>query len=154
LERWACCTTASVPGGTGGGTDSAGSPFPPIDQEGTLFAGELAVVFRDAPEVKDFLEKFMGEEVQCEMGGVQASSRISPNVDVGPDCYANELLAGASEVLTEALSSGTGRFDASDLMPTAVGAGSFWTGMIDYMRQGPGSLDQVLADIEASWPAE
>lgn len=94
----------------------------------------------------------MAEEVQCEMGSVQISSRISPNVNVGPECYANDILAGASEILTEALSKGTGRFDASDLMPAAVGSGSFWSGMIDYVRGGPSSLDGVLADIEASWP--
>ena len=35
------------------------------------------------------------------MGGVTASSRISPNVDVGPDCYANDILADASVILTE-----------------------------------------------------
>jgi alpha-glucoside transport system substrate-binding protein len=104
--------------------------------------------------VKDFLDKFMAEEVQCEMGGVAASSRISPNVNVGPDCYANELLAGASEVLTESLEAGTGRFDASDLMPTAVGAGSFWTGMVEYMRQGPEAIDGILEDIESSWPEQ
>jgi alpha-glucoside transport system substrate-binding protein len=86
------------------------------------------------------------------MGGVPASSRISPNVNVGPDCYANEILAGASEVLTTALKEGTGRFDASDLMPAAVGSGSFWTGMVEYVKSGPDSLDGVLADIEASYP--
>jgi alpha-glucoside transport system substrate-binding protein len=154
LHRQASFINAFFPEDTEAGKDYDWFPFPPIDQEGTLFAGELAVVFRNAPEVKDFLEQFMGEEVQCAMGGVTASSRISPNVNVGADCYANDILADASEVLTEALASGTGRFDASDLMPTAVGAGSFWTGMIDYMRQGPQALDGILADIEDSWPAE
>jgi hypothetical protein len=33
-----------------------------------------------------------------------------------------------------------------------VGSGSFWTGMITYIQEGPESLDGVLADIEASWP--
>ncbi|MGH2755782.1 MAG: ABC transporter substrate-binding protein [Actinomycetota bacterium] len=154
LHRQASFINAFFPEDAEAGVDYDWFPFPPIDQEGTLFAGELAVVFRDAPEVKDFLDQFMAEEVQCEMGGVTASSRISPNVNVGPDCYANELLAGASEVLTEALEQGTGRFDASDLMPPAVGSGSFWTGMVQYMRNGPDSLDGVLDDIEASWPAE
>ncbi len=56
-------------------------------------------------------------------------------------------------VLTEALSSGTGRFDASDMMPAAVGSGSFWTGMVRYMQDGPDSLQSVLDEIEASWPA-
>ena len=152
LHRQASFINAFFPEGTEAGVDYDWFPLPPIDQEGTLFAGELAVVFRDAPEVRDFLNEFMGEEIQCEMGGIAASSRISPNVNVGPDCYANSILADASEVLTGALETGTGRFDASDLMPTEVGAGSFWTGMVNYMRQGPDSLDKVLGDIEASWP--
>lgn len=154
LHRQASFINAFFPEDAEAGVDYDWFPFPPIDQEGTLFAGELAVAFRDAPEVKDFLERFISQEFQCAMGGVQASSRISPNVEVGPDCYANDLLAGASEVLTESLDQGTGRFDASDLMPPEVGAGSFWTGMVKYMRQGPDSVDQVLSDIEASWPAE
>ncbi len=87
---------------------TTGSRSPPIDQQGTLFAGEFAVVgTRNRPEVEDFLEQFMGEDVQCAMGGDRASSRISPNVNVGPDCYANPILADASVVLTEALAGGT-----------------------------------------------
>ena len=96
------------------------------------------------PEVVDFLNQFIDQEVQCAMGGVQASSRISPNVNVGSDCYVNDLLADASAILTEALASGTGGFDASDLMPAEVGQGSFWTGMVDYMKEGPDS-------VKASW---
>ncbi|MGH2591787.1 MAG: ABC transporter substrate-binding protein, partial [Actinomycetota bacterium] len=124
LHRQASFIPAFFPEGAEAGVDYDWFPFPPIDQEGTLFAGELAVVFRNAPEIVDFLERFMAVDVQCAMGGDAASSRISPNVDVGPDCYANEILADASAVLTDALAGGTGRFDASDLMPTAVGAGS------------------------------
>ena len=37
-------------------------------------------------------------------------------------------------------------------MPAAVGSGSFWTGMLEYMRNGPDSLEGVLDDIENSWP--
>jgi alpha-glucoside transport system substrate-binding protein len=155
LHRQASFINAFFPEGTEAGVDYDWFPFPPIDQEGTLFAGELAVIGSggNRPEVKEFLDAFMGEEIQCSIGGVTASSRISPNVNVGPDCYANSILADASAVLTEALSSGTGRFDASDLMPGAVGAGSFWTGMVEYMQSGPDSLSGVLDDIEASWPA-
>jgi alpha-glucoside transport system substrate-binding protein len=154
LHRQASFINAFFPEDAEAGVDYDWFPFPPIDQEGTLFAGELAVTFRDAPEIRDFLDQFMGEEVQCAMGGVQASSRISPNVNVGPDCYANDILADASVVLTDALEAGNGRFDASDLMPTQVGAGSFWTGMVTYMQDGPESLTAVLDDIEASWPQE
>jgi alpha-glucoside transport system substrate-binding protein len=142
------------PEGNVAGEDYDWFVLPPIDQEGILYGGELSVVGKNGnrPEVREFLEAFMAEEVQCEMGGIEASSRVSPNVNVGPDCYANDILAGASEILADALTSGTGRFDASDLMPAAVGSGSFWTGMLEYVKSGPSSLDGVLANIEASWP--
>ncbi|MGH9212818.1 MAG: ABC transporter substrate-binding protein [Acidimicrobiales bacterium] len=155
LHRQASFINANFPEDAVAGEDYDWFPLPPIDQEGTLFAGELTVVGANAarPEVVDFLEQFIAEDVQCEMGGVQASSRISPNVNVGADCYSNEILADASVVLTEALTSGTGRFDASDLMPAEVGSGSFWTGMMDYVSNGPDSLEGVLDDIEASWPS-
>jgi alpha-glucoside transport system substrate-binding protein len=155
LHRQASFINANFPETAEAGVDYDWFPLPPIDQEGTLFGGELTVVGKNGnrPEVKDFLDRFMAEDVQCEMGGVQASSRISPNVNVGPDCYANDILADASVVLTDSLTSGTGRFDASDLMPAAVGSGSFWTGMIEYMRNGPDNVEQVLDDIEASWPS-
>jgi alpha-glucoside transport system substrate-binding protein len=43
------------------------------------------------------------------------------------------------------------RFDASDLMPGEVGAGSFWKGMVDYVN-GSVDLDAALQEIDASWP--
>jgi alpha-glucoside transport system substrate-binding protein len=155
LHRQASFINASFPETAEAGVDYDWFQLPPIDQEGTLFGGELTVVGTNGnrPEVKDFLDRFMAEDVQCDMGGVQASSRISPNVNVGPDCYANDILADASVILTDSLSSGTGRFDASDLMPAEVGSGSFWTGMIEYMRNGPDNVETVLDNIEDSWPS-
>jgi alpha-glucoside transport system substrate-binding protein len=155
LHRQASFINSFFPKDAKAGTDYDWFPLPPIDKEGILYAGELTVVGKNGnrAEVKDFLDRFIAKAVQCEMGSVTASSRISPNVEVGPDCYANDILAGASEVLTKALSEGTGRFDASDLMPAAVGSGSFWTGMVKYVKDGPSSLDGVLSDIEASWPS-
>jgi alpha-glucoside transport system substrate-binding protein len=154
LHRQASFINAEFPPEAEAGVDYDWFPFPPIDQEGILYGGELTVVGTAGAraEVADFLERFIAQDVQCEMGSVVASSRISPNVDVGPDCYANEGLVEAAGILNEAISSGTGRFDASDLMPAAVGSGTFWTGMIDYMNGGPESLDTVLEDIEAGWP--
>lgn len=43
-----------------------------------------------------------------------------------------------------------GSFDGSDLMPSEVGAGSFWTAMVDWIN---GSETQgVLDTVESSWP--
>jgi alpha-glucoside transport system substrate-binding protein len=152
LHRQASFIPAFFPEDVEAGVDYDWFPFPTIDVEGTLFAGEMSAVFRDAPEVRDFIERFAGTDLQCAQGGEPRSSRISPNIEVGPDCYANEELADAAAILTEALGAGNARFDASDLMPPAVGSGSFWTGMIEYMQQGPDSLQGVLDSIESSWP--
>jgi alpha-glucoside transport system substrate-binding protein len=152
LHRQATFINAFFPPEAEAGVDYDWFAFPPIDQEGTLFAGEFMVTFRDAPEVRDFLERFTSDEVQCAQGGEVASSRISPNINVGADCYANDILAESSEILTTALAEDTGRFDASDQMPPAVGSGSFWSEMMTYMQQGPDSVTQVLDEIESSWP--
>ena len=152
LHRQASFIPAFFPEDAEAGTDYDWFPFPTIEQEGTLFAGEMSAVFRNAPEVRDFIEQFAGAELQCAQGGEPRSSRISPNIEVGPDCYANEELARAAEVLVEALDADIARFDASDLMPPAVGSASFWTGMVEYMQQGPDSLESVLDQIESSWP--
>ncbi len=140
LHRQASFINSFFPKDAKAGVDYDWFPLPPIDQDGTLYAGELTVVGKNGnrPEVVDFLKRFIALDVQCKMGGVQASSRISPNVEVGADCYANTILAGASTVLTDALKSGTGRFDASDLMPSAVGSGSEWTEMINLRQERSG----------------
>ena len=43
-------------------------------------------------------------------------------------------------------------FDASDLMPPAVGAGTFWTQSVEWIRNNGANLDTVLQNIDASWP--
>src|SRR5215204_5331718 len=156
LHRQATFINAFFPKGTEYGVDYSAFPFPTIDQQGGLFAGELAVAYRNSPEIKDFLDKFSGEEFQCAMGGDTGLSRLSPNVNVGQDCYANPVLADASGLLAAALKGEGGvqaGFDASDQMPVEVGSGSFWTGMVQYMQEGPDSLDGILQDIDDSWPS-
>ena len=155
LHRQATFINAFFPEGTEYGVDYDAFPFPTIDQQPALFAGELAVAFRNSPEVVDFLERFSGEEMQCAMAGDPGLSRLSPNTNVGADCYSNPVLADASVQLTAALAGETvAGFDASDQMPPEVGSGSFWTGMVEYLQQGPDSLQGILDEIEASWPAE
>src|SRR5512132_2827790 len=156
LHRQATFINAFFPKGTEYGVDYSAFPFPTIDQQGGLFAGEIAVAYRNSPEIKDFLDKFSGEEFQCKMAGDPGLSRLSPNVNVGQDCYANPVLADASGLLAAALKGEGGvqaGFDASDQMPPEVGSGSFWTGMVDYMKEGPDSLDGILQKIDDSWPS-
>ena len=154
LHHQATFVTAFFPEEAESGVDYDWFPTPPIDQDNTLFAGELAVAFDNRPEIVDFLERFSSEEVQCAMGGDPGLGRLSPNVNVGADCYASEILGDASVILSEALAGGTGGFDASDQMPPEVGSGSFWSGMVEYMQQGPDAAPGILEEIEASWPEE
>ena len=77
-------------------------------------------------------------------------SRISPNLAVGASCYANPQLAKAAQVVNDGLKAGNARFDASDQMPSAVGSGSFWTGMVKYVTQGPSSLDAIVPPSAAT----
>ena len=118
LHRQASFITAFFPKNAEAGVDYDWFPFPEIDQQGTLFAGEMMVTFRDAPETRDFLTRFMGEEVQCAMGEEPGSSRISPNVNVESTCYPNPILAGASEVLARALA---GEAEAGAVTPHEAG---------------------------------
>jgi alpha-glucoside transport system substrate-binding protein len=50
------------------------------------------------------------------------------------------------EILTSAT---TFRFDGSDLMPGKIGAGAFWTGMVDFV--GGKSAETVATDIQKAW---
>ena len=112
------------------------------------------MVFKDTPAVRDFLGRFAGTEVQCAQGkSIDTSAHLAQRERRLPRCYANKQLADASKVLTEALKANNARFDASDLMPSAVGSGSFWTGMVKYVQGGRNALAGVLSDIDKSWPA-
>src|SRR3954449_8368406 len=70
LHRQASFINASFPADAKAGVDYDWFPLPPIDQEGTLYAGELTVVGKNGnrPEVVDFLNKFISKDVQCAMG--------------------------------------------------------------------------------------
>ena len=45
------------------------------------------------------------------------------------------------------------RFDASDIMPAEVGAGTFWGGMVEWVSDNGDGTESVFQDIEDSWPA-
>ncbi len=74
-------------------------------------------------------------------------SFLTPHTGVNLDTYADDTLRKQGEIMLNAT---TFRFDGSDLMPAAVGQGTFWTGMVDYT--GGKSAAEVAAAIDASWP--
>ena len=150
LHRQASFIVSFFPDDVVIGEDVEVFAFPAIDgADGALIAGELAVAFNDRPEVASFLEVFSGREAQCAQGSFAGVARISPNMETSADCYRDPVVALSAETLLTALEAGTARFDASDLMPPAVGSGSFWSGMNAWMRGA--ELEEVLADIAESW---
>jgi alpha-glucoside transport system substrate-binding protein len=120
--------------------------FPPISPVfGTplLGSGDLIGVFNDTPEamaLADYLASAEAQALWC-----AALGKLAINTTVDPSIYPDAITAQAAGMLAEA---STFRFDGSDLMPAAVGSGTFWTGVLDYISGIP--LDTVLEAIEAS----
>ena len=73
---------------------------------------------------------------------------LTPLKTVNPEVYGDATLKKMGEIL---LNASTFRFDGSDLMPGAVGAGTFWTGMVDYV--GGKDSATAAAQIQKSWDA-
>jgi alpha-glucoside transport system substrate-binding protein len=107
------------------------------------------MVLVDRPEVRAFAE-FLATPEGLE-GWIKTVGVNSPNSKVPAEWYAgNYKLQVANAVLSNANAVG---FDASDLMPPAVGQGSFWTGVSDWANNNGSNTDATLQAIDASWPA-
>ena len=126
--------------------------LPPIDPDNrpVLGGGEFVAAFADRPEVAAF-QTFLSSDTWAnekarttETGGwVSANSGLDvENLSTDFDKLAASVLGDPETVI---------RFDASDLMPGEVGAGTFWTEMVNWFALDK-PTEQVLADIEASWP--
>jgi alpha-glucoside transport system substrate-binding protein len=75
---------------------------------------------------------------------------FSPHKTFDVSLYPSKTLQTiAKDVLYK---SAAARFDGSDLMPAKVGAGTFWTEPIKWIN-GQMDEDQMLANIDKSWPA-
>ncbi|MDM8528714.1 ABC transporter substrate-binding protein [Anaerolineales bacterium HSG24] len=123
--------------------------FPPVDEEygkPFLIAGDIMTMFNDRPEVRATMEYFTVPESVS--GFLEQGGALAAHKTVTPDMYGQDIEQGIAKLIQEATSF---RFDASDLMPGEVGAGSFWKGMTDYVS-GAADLDTVLNEIDTSWP--
>jgi len=146
MHRQASFVTGFFPEGVEAVTDYDFFPFPPIDPAyGTPVLGgaDLIVMFNDTPEARKLMEYLTSakpQEIWAGLGGF-----ISPSKEVNLDSYPDELTKKMADMVVKAE---VFRFDASDLMPAAVGAGSFWSGTLNYV--GGEDLDTILGEIEAS----
>jgi alpha-glucoside transport system substrate-binding protein len=123
---------------------------PGVEEDATAVTGggEIVAAFVDSEEtvaVQTYLSSDTWANNRVEIGGV-----ISANTGLDPENASSDLLATSVELLQDPET--TFRFDASDVMPGAVGTGSFWKGMVDWI--GGKSTAETLDFIEGSWPAE
>ena len=111
-----------------------------------LVAGDIYAMFRDRPEVRAVMQYFTSAESLKTW--VQSGGALAPQKDARLEWYTNPIDRRLGELLKNAKAV---RFDGSDLMPGAVGAGSFWKEMTAYVS-GTHTLDQAVKAIDASWP--
>lgn len=149
LHHQASFIPSFFPEGTQVGVDADFFYFPAYDSKDlgkpVLGAGTLAFITKDTEASRAFIE-FLKTPIAHEVWMAQKSF-LTPMKGVNPDLYGDPTMRKMGDILLNAT---TFRFDGSDLMPGAVGAGTFWTGMVDFV--GGKSAQEVADAIQASWP--
>ena len=132
---------------TEGGITTFYFPGVSADNKPALGGGEFVGAFADRPEVQAvqlYLTTADWNNKKAALGGW-----FSAHLGLDTANVADPVNAVAVEILQNAT---TFRFDASDLMPAEVGAGSFWKEMTAWVAED--KADKAVLDaIQASWPA-
>ncbi len=153
MHRQASFYAANWPEGTKVGPDGDVWAFylPALDDSThpVLGGGEFVTAFADRPEVKAFQTYLASVEWANERAKTCGSGGcVTANKNADPNLLTNPVDKLSAEILTD--KAATFRFDASDLMPGAVGSGTFWKGMVNWIT---GQDDKATLDyIEQSWP--
>jgi alpha-glucoside transport system substrate-binding protein len=121
-------------------------PGPDANTRPVLGGGDLAGAFSNDEDTKKALEYMTSDTFNA---GTKEASYMSPHKGFDLNQYPNETTKEVAKLAYEAT---VFRFDGSDLMPGAVGAGSFWKGMTAWVS-GQKKLDEALKEIEESWPS-
>lgn len=110
--------------------------------------GEFVTAFADRPEVQAF-QAYLSSDTFATLK-VAAGGWVSANSGVPLETYTDPISQLSAKYLTDA--NATFRFDASDLMPAQVGAGSFWKEMTAFFAENK-SVQATTEAIDASWPS-
>lgn len=149
MHKQASFIPSFFPEGTEVGVDADFFYFPAYESKDlgkpVLGAGTLAFITKDTPASRAFIE-WLQTPIAHEVWMAQ-SGFLTPLKTANADLYGSPVLKKQGDIL---LNSTTFRFDGSDLMPGAVGAGTFWTGMVDFV--GGKSAQDVADTVESSWP--
>jgi alpha-glucoside transport system substrate-binding protein len=125
--------------------------LPPVSEEfgnPVLSGGTLVSAFSDSDATMDALLHMASEEY-VELRANAQVGFLSPNTNVDPSVYPNAAASVFLEILNDA---DVVRFDASDLMPGAVGSGSFWSAAVDIVS-GSASVEEAFTEVQDSWPS-
>ncbi|MDO8105893.1 ABC transporter substrate-binding protein [Isoptericola sp. b441] len=110
--------------------------------------GEFLTAFADRPEVQA-VQTYLSTPEWATSRVKVASGWVSANNGVPADAYTSPIDQLSAKYLTDPKA--TFRFDASDLMPAAVGAGEEWSQFTSWFA-GTTSTDAMLKAIDAAWP--
>ncbi|WP_040306343.1 ABC transporter substrate-binding protein [Ahrensia sp. R2A130] len=150
MHRQASFIPAFFPEGTKLGQDADFFYFPAFAEKdlGTpvLGAGILLAMTKESPAARAFMQ-FLKTPIASEIMMAQGAF-LTPSKSANAATYPDDSTRKQGEILTNAT---TFRFDGSDLMPGKIGAGAFWTGMVDYAGGKPAA--EVAAGIQKEWDA-
>ncbi|GAA0807695.1 ABC transporter substrate-binding protein [Spirilliplanes yamanashiensis] len=110
-----------------------------------LGGGDLAAAFSNDDATKKVMSFVTSPQFN---GGTKEGSYISPHKTFDASQYPDETTRKVAQLAYQAT---VFRFDGSDQMPGAVGAGSFWKDSVAWIG-GQKDVDKALNDIESSWP--
>jgi alpha-glucoside transport system substrate-binding protein len=149
LHRQGNFITSFFPATAKSGVDYDVFYLPGIDaQYGSpvLVAGDIWAAFSDRPEVMAVMEYFTkGAHLET---WIKSGGAIAPQKDADLAWYTDPTTRFVAKTIVEASAV---RFDASDLMPGAVGSGAEWKEFTSWIS-GKVTLDQALTNIDAAWP--
>jgi len=152
LHRQASFIASFFPEGTVAGEDYDFFYLPPFESKDlgnpVLGSGNIVTIARDSPAARAFVE-FLETPIAHEIWMAAPNSAfLSAHMGANPEVYSSQALRDQGQILLNAT---TFRFDGSDLMPGPIGAGAFWTGMVDFVNGA--SAQQVADQIQAAWDA-
>jgi alpha-glucoside transport system substrate-binding protein len=110
--------------------------------------GDTAALFKDTPNGRTVMNLLAATDLGT-IAASNGSSFLSPHKDFPIADYKSPLTQDYANVAYKATAFG---FDASDAMPGAVGAGTFWKQMTSWFA-GQVDLNTALQNIDASWPS-
>jgi alpha-glucoside transport system substrate-binding protein len=110
--------------------------------------GEFTTAFASRPEVQA-VQTYLSSSEWASSRVKVATGWVSANSGVDKSLYTDPVDQLSAKYLTDP--NATFRFDASDLMPAAVGSGQEWKSFTAWFGSGQ-SIQQVAKDIDSAWP--